>query len=132
MKKQRTKGQELVEFALVIPVFCLMLIGLFEIGRLIFLKHNLDKATREAARTAAVVINDADAKTTGDAMCRTIMNELNVPSSANCVSAVTNINNIDVVRVTATYLFQPMLSSGQFAVIPQLNLQSNSTMRKEG
>ena len=129
MKKMR--GQELVEFALVLPVFCVMLIGLFEVGRIIYTKHNLDKAVREASRSAAVIIDPITAVLTGNTICQQVLTSLNM-TGVSCNSAVARINNVDVVRVTASYLFQPMLSSGQFAFIPQMNLSSNSSMRKEG
>jgi Flp pilus assembly protein TadG len=44
----------MVEFALIAPVFFLMLFGVMELGRLMYLDHNLANATREGARMAMV------------------------------------------------------------------------------
>lgn len=47
-------GQALAEFALVIPIFVLMLLGIIETGRFIFNYEVLNNATREGARYAIV------------------------------------------------------------------------------
>jgi hypothetical protein len=47
------QGQALVEFALVIPVFVLALVGLFDVGRLVYTNSVLSQAAREAARLGA-------------------------------------------------------------------------------
>ncbi len=47
-------GQTLVEFALVVPVFLLMLFGLLDVGRYVYMNSVLSQAAREGARVAAV------------------------------------------------------------------------------
>lgn len=47
-------GQALVEFALVFPVFFLVLMGLIDGGRLVFTDTTLSQAAREAVRVGAV------------------------------------------------------------------------------
>jgi len=51
---RRTRGQALVEFALVIPLFLLMLVALFDLGRAVFAYNTLTNAAREGARLAIV------------------------------------------------------------------------------
>jgi Flp pilus assembly protein TadG len=51
---QRTRGQALVEFALVIPIFLLLLVALFDVGRAVFAYNTLTNAAREGARMAIV------------------------------------------------------------------------------
>lgn len=48
------RGQSLVEFALVIPVIILLVVGFFEIGRAVFAYNTLANAARQAVRVAAV------------------------------------------------------------------------------
>lgn len=48
------RGQSLVEFALILPIFILILFGLFDFGRAIFAYHTISSASREAARLAIV------------------------------------------------------------------------------
>lgn len=51
---RRTRGQALVEFALVIPIFLLLLVSLFDLGRAVFSYNTLTNAAREGARFAIV------------------------------------------------------------------------------
>ena len=51
---QRSQGQSLVEFALVLPIFLLLLFGLIDGVRLVFQHTVLSQAAREAARVASV------------------------------------------------------------------------------
>jgi Flp pilus assembly protein TadG len=51
---KRTKGQALVEFALVLPLFLLLVFGLIDMGRLVYMNSTISQAAREATRVAAV------------------------------------------------------------------------------
>jgi Flp pilus assembly protein TadG len=48
------RGQSLVEFALVLPIFILLLFGLIDGGRLVYQHSVLSQAAREGARLASV------------------------------------------------------------------------------
>ena len=50
----RSRGQGLVEFALVIPIFLLLLFGLIDAGRLVYQSSVISQAAREGARLASV------------------------------------------------------------------------------
>lgn len=47
------RGQALVEFALVLPVVVVLLVGLFDLSRAVFMSTTLATATREGSRYAA-------------------------------------------------------------------------------
>ena len=49
------RGQALVEFALVLPIFAIMLFGIIDFGRYVFTANSLNNGAREAARFASVV-----------------------------------------------------------------------------
>ena len=53
-RRRPTRGQSLVEFALALPIFMLLLFGLIDMGRYVYLNSTLSQAAREAARVAAV------------------------------------------------------------------------------
>jgi hypothetical protein len=53
-ERRRSRGQALVEFALVIPLVILLFMGLFDFGRAIFAYNSLSNAAREGARLAIV------------------------------------------------------------------------------
>jgi Flp pilus assembly protein TadG len=50
----RADGQSLVEFALVFPVFLLLLFGLIDIGRFVYSANALNQAAAEGARFGSV------------------------------------------------------------------------------
>ena len=50
----RSDGQALVEFALVLPIFLFVVIGIFEFGRAITYWHDLNNTAQVAARYAVV------------------------------------------------------------------------------
>lgn len=51
-RRKKTRGQGLVEFALTLPIFLVLLFGIFEVARLIFLYSAVFTASRDAARYA--------------------------------------------------------------------------------
>jgi hypothetical protein len=53
-RRRRSAGQALVEFALVVPLFVLLLAATFDGGRLVYMNTVLSQAAREAARVASV------------------------------------------------------------------------------
>lgn len=54
LTSDRTRGQTLVEFALIVPLFVLVLVGIFDLGRAIYAYSTISNASREAARLAIV------------------------------------------------------------------------------
>lgn len=60
---RRPTGQALAEFALVAPIFFLLLFGIIEAGRFMFFYEVLNNATREGARYA--IVNGANADEVG-------------------------------------------------------------------
>ena len=55
-EKRKFKGQGLVEFALTLPIFLVLLFGVFETARLIFLYSAVFTASRDAARFAGAPV----------------------------------------------------------------------------
>lgn len=53
-KDRRRNGQSLVEFALILPIFLLILAGILDYGFMLFARMNLINATREGARWAVI------------------------------------------------------------------------------
>lgn len=54
MRRHRRRGQALVEFAIVFPIFLLMLLSTIEFGRYVYTVQVLNNAAREGARYAIV------------------------------------------------------------------------------
>ena len=119
------KGQSMVEFALIVPLLLILVLGIEEFGRAWMTKNILTGATREAVRIMAVTGNNAAASARAD----------NVLRSSGITTANISVTNASVaydpVSVTVTYNF-PIL----FQFIPGLNrasipLSSTTTMRRE-
>jgi Flp pilus assembly protein TadG len=71
-------GQALVEFALVIPIFLLVLVAIFDLGRAVFAYNTLTNAAREGARIA--IVNQYKPTIVARAKQQTAIVELNDPS----------------------------------------------------
>jgi Flp pilus assembly protein TadG len=52
--RTRSRGQAMVEFALIFPIFIAMVLGVFDAGRLIYTQNTIGNASREGARVAIV------------------------------------------------------------------------------
>ena len=48
------RGQTLAEFALVLPIFLVLVLAIFDVGRVVFIYNGLTNGVREGARLAAV------------------------------------------------------------------------------
>ena len=55
----RRRGNAAIEFALILPVFFLLLIGMFEMSWMFFQRASVIAATREGCRSAAVIPDKA-------------------------------------------------------------------------
>jgi len=54
LRCREVRGQALVEFALIIPIFLLLVLGLFDMGRAVFYHSTIQNASREAVRVGIV------------------------------------------------------------------------------
>ena len=54
-KRKRDQGQGMLEFALVLPILLLLIFGLIEFGRLMFIFSSVSTASRESSRYGAAV-----------------------------------------------------------------------------
>jgi len=52
------RGQSLVEFALILPIFLLVLFGIIDLGRGVYAYNTIQNAAREAVRVAIVDQNE--------------------------------------------------------------------------
>lgn len=62
LKRRSHRGQGLVEFALVLPIFMICLVAIFDVGHVVWANDALSNATREAARFA--IVHGGSASTT--------------------------------------------------------------------
>ena len=120
------KGQSLVEFALVIPVYILILLGIIEFGRAWMAMNVLASASREGARIAAVTGPDVNQINTA------VQNAL---SAGNLPSGTVNVsgpNSNREVRVTVTITYTPITGGLVPGLSSSRQLSRTTTMRWEG
>lgn len=65
-------GQSLVEFALVLPIFLLLLFGLIDVGRYVYTANAVNEAAREGARLGSVAAWSASCPDSREACVRDI------------------------------------------------------------
>jgi Flp pilus assembly protein TadG len=119
------KGQALVEFALILPVFILVLFSIIEFSRLWQTVNVITSAAREGVRVAAV---------TAPSMTQVKNAAQNVLSAANIENAMITVsgpNAANEVMVTVSMNYTPITGS----IVPGvggISLSRSTTMRWEG
>jgi hypothetical protein len=53
-RRTSRRGQSLVEFAIILPIFLMLLVGIFDLGHVVWTNNALSTAAREATRFAIV------------------------------------------------------------------------------
>ena len=108
--RRADRGQSTVEFALIVPVFMLLLLGLLEFGMAFDHTITLSYATREGARTASALVNGGgalgcggsaspDAATVDPRVVAAVQRVLTSPGSQ---VAIARVSEIRIYRATAT------------------------------
>jgi Flp pilus assembly protein TadG len=122
----RTSGQELIEFALILPIFALIIFGIFDLGRAVYYYSAMSNAAREGARYGSIHLEEADLDTT---ICNRVINwSVAVPLTCVDVNTVLDFNTETVV-VTVTYPFQPVTPFiANLFGSPTVDLTARSTM----
>lgn len=60
--RKRQRGQALVEFALIVPLFAVILFVLLDFGRVIYTQNTVAQAAREASRVGSIEASDQPGK----------------------------------------------------------------------
>ena len=102
-RRRRERGQALVEFALVAPIFFLILFGIIQLGLILGAQNSLTGAVRETARYAAPyrVVSSSDAAST----CATAITTLRNSLAANPLTG--DIASRESLRVAYTWRQDP-------------------------
>ncbi len=128
--RRSESGTALIEFALVLPILCVLAMGMLDFGRAFHMKALLDQSAREGARIAALTTPDADLVTTR-------VNDV-LGSGGYTADAVAVIGpdpaHMVTVTVTSTFTF---ITPGVFALIGadaggNIVMTGQCVMRSEG
>lgn len=128
------RGQDLVEYALILPLFLFLVISVIEISVLFFSYVTVSNAAREGARVAATVASDSCNQACIDALAREAALALTTGLPNDSIQV--NISHPDsfAVRVEVRYRADLLTRMVVDALGGQgfLMLSSTSTMRREG
>ena len=138
-RRRQQRGQALVEFAIIMPVLVLAVLGLLDLGRGIYTYNTLAQSARQASRTAIVNQVEATVKaaaistgatlgltsTNVDVCFKTATSSQTSCSSGsdNCTSAVRSIGCLAIVRTHVSYAPMTPVIALLFSTI---NLSSTS------
>jgi Flp pilus assembly protein TadG len=117
--RRKTRGQALVEFSLILPVFLFVLWGILDFGMLLYSRMTVINATREGARAASVAVNPTTIPTVASGRVQAVASGLTTSSptmtiSTSCVaivspscnwSSATSSQPGDAVAVTVSYQY---------------------------
>ena len=130
------RGQGLVEFALVVPLFLILLFGVVEFGRAWMTKNILTGAAREAVRLAAVQTDLAASVDNAVTRATAVLNSAGI----GVPPAVVTVNSYDLpeptLEVIVSYPF-PLIVGGNFGLGrfygggSSIPLSSRTSMRRE-
>jgi hypothetical protein len=100
--RRRTRGQSLVEFAMAVPLFLLLLLGMVEFG-FIFTHHiGLEYASREGARMGAALASGTSQVACTDVDNNVIAALQRVVTSPGSQIKVSNISQVQIYRSDAS------------------------------
>jgi Flp pilus assembly protein TadG len=125
---RRSRGQGIVEFAMIAPIFLMLILGTIEFSWFIFHNHSLNSATREGARYAMVHGARADVLATDESVGAVVQERATFLSGA----VVTNVTfDPDPepgsrVTVSTTYDYVPII--GGIVGVGSVQLTSSSTV----
>jgi Flp pilus assembly protein TadG len=113
----------LLEFALILPIFALIIFGIVDFGRIIIYYSAMSNAARESARLGSIHISDSnrEAQVCQEAIYWSISGDI----SCDDVISIWNYNN-GTITVSINYTFEPVTPLFQ-----SMNLQSRSIMQLE-
>ena len=134
------KGQAVVEFALILPVFVLLVFGALEFGRAYYTLHLLTNAAREAARVGSLPGRDEDDV---NAVVGDFLGAVSLQGSGNTAVVVKDTSGVersggladavegDRVYVTISYDFEVLTGSLLPGFAGTVQLQGACAFRHE-
>ncbi len=131
--KKTAKGQSLVEFALLVPVMLILVVGISEFGRAWMTRNILTGAAREGARVAAVQLDPPTSIAQGGAAVTAVLNSagITIPPPVVNIDPAPGLP-FPAVKVDVTYTYTVFLA-GFIPGLPgpTFPLTGTATMRRE-
>ncbi len=133
IRSQSQAGQELMEFALIIPIMALIIFGIFDLGRAVYYFSAISNSTREGARYGSIHVGTGEIDSARDALiCSKVIN-WSVAVNLTCDDIDVDVDfDAETVVVTVVYSFEPVtLLIANFFGSQTVDLTARSTMYLE-
>ncbi|MCG8583239.1 MAG: pilus assembly protein [Pirellulales bacterium] len=131
--RKHRRGAAVVEFAIVLPIFFLMVFGMIEFGRMVMVRQVLTNASREGARIGVL-----DGATTAEVetAVEAYLTNASIPHTPGTVVTVTpdppsSAGYGESVTVTATVAFDDVSWLPSPMYLGSTNVTSTTVMRRE-
>jgi len=122
------RGAAALEFALVLPILLILVLGIVEFGRVFNVQISVTNAAREGARVMAIRNSPADARAAAIAAAPAVNPAI---SAGNITVAPTDCDGGGTVTVTIRYHVN--LVSGMFdSILPPIDLKGTGVMLCRG
>ncbi|HEY4552830.1 MAG TPA: TadE/TadG family type IV pilus assembly protein [Bacillaceae bacterium] len=122
------RGQSLVEFALVVPVLLLLLVGIIDFGRMLYSYTQLQLVTQETVRIGSLGGSDAE-------MGQFAREHTNLADSSKMNISISPPESTrksgQYMTVTLSYPFNPILPAVDSIIPNSFNVKASSTIRVE-
>ncbi len=109
-----SEGVAAVEFAIVVPVFLMFVFGIFEGGRMLWIRNSIQTATEEAGRFAMAHTTATDAELVTQAA--DYFDSVSMDNPTFTIVRDT-VDAMDFVTISGVYSFQPMVSIIDFGSV---------------
>lgn len=128
MKKSESRGQSILEFALTLPIFLAIVVGVVDVGHAVATRSLLANSAREGARSA-IFPRTPDATIISAVNSQTLFLGT-IPSSDISISPVSqgSRDSGSNLTVTVTYRFHPITPLASSVMGSVLTMTSSSTM----
>lgn len=121
---RKNSGQELLEYAITLPIFLLIVFGIFDLGRVVYYASALQNAAREGARYG--IVNPYD-----DTQIANRVKERSLGLNPNDIAIGVNWT-CQSVKVDVDFFFQPVtLFIGEFLPGGNANITLSSELQRE-
>jgi Flp pilus assembly protein TadG len=127
--RKRRRGAAAVEFAIVLPVFVILVFGMIEYGRMVMVQQVITNASREGARRA--VLDGATTSSVQSAVTTYLTNAAVNGGSAAVSPDPTAAASGDPVTVTVTIPFSAVSWLPSPMYLGGKTLSASTTMRRE-
>lgn len=127
-KQKKESGQAMVEFALIIPIFILILFAVIDFGHLLSTNIAVTNAAREGARTGITCASDADFSSQVENRVHSSAPDLKDSNLSVSATKTGSSGNQDVV-VTLEYIVEPLTPVGMLFWGSGYRVKGSCTMK---